>query len=218
MLDRDTIKQVKMKEKKFKDYLWRTRKLLEINLQSRNLIKGLSPLIRYSGPFLKWTREGLQKIDQRKRKKADDDAQSLTSEKCHSRTIYVKKKEGRGVANIEDRVDASKRQLEDYLKKKKQRKTNYNDQKQYKHQQNNPNEETKIGKKQLYWYLKRQTNEITLEKIWTWLRKQNFLRETELLLITAWNNVIRTKQNFIRRNKIANIGYVVIETKRSNSY
>ena len=42
ILEADTIKQVKMKEKIKKEYLRRTRKLLETNLCSRNLIKGIN--------------------------------------------------------------------------------------------------------------------------------------------------------------------------------
>ena len=60
----DTITQVKMKNKIQKEYLRRTRKLLDTKLNSRNLIKGIDtwalPLVRYSGPFLKWTRDELR--------------------------------------------------------------------------------------------------------------------------------------------------------------
>ena len=59
ILEADTIEQVEMKEKIQKEYLRRTRKLLETKLNSRNLIKRINtwavPLVRYSGPFLKWT-------------------------------------------------------------------------------------------------------------------------------------------------------------------
>ena len=41
-LEADTIKQVKMKGKIQKEYLRRTRKLLETKLSSRNLIKGIN--------------------------------------------------------------------------------------------------------------------------------------------------------------------------------
>ena len=62
ILEADTIK-VQMKDTIRKEYLRRTRKLLEIKLSSRNLTKGINtwavPLVRYSGPFLKWTREEL---------------------------------------------------------------------------------------------------------------------------------------------------------------
>ncbi len=61
ILEADTIKQVQMKDTIRKEYLRRTRKLLETKLNSRNLIKEINtwavPLVRYSGPFLKWTRE-----------------------------------------------------------------------------------------------------------------------------------------------------------------
>ena len=57
ILEADTIKQVEMKDKIQKEYLKRTRKLLETKLFNRNLIKGINtwavPLVRYSGPFLK---------------------------------------------------------------------------------------------------------------------------------------------------------------------
>ena len=62
----------KRKKKKKKVCLRRTRKLLEIKLCRRNLTKLIQtwavPLIRYSEPFLKWTREELQGMVQNRRK------------------------------------------------------------------------------------------------------------------------------------------------------
>ena len=64
ILEADTIKQVQMKDMIRKEYLRRIRKLPETKLSSRNLIKGINtwavPLVRYSGPFLKWTRDKLK--------------------------------------------------------------------------------------------------------------------------------------------------------------
>ena len=67
ILEADTIKQAEMKEKIQKEYLRRTRKLLETKLNNRNLIKGINtwaiPLVREpfsSGPetnLNKWTKE-----------------------------------------------------------------------------------------------------------------------------------------------------------------
>ena len=104
----DIIKQVEMKEKIKKGYLRRTRKLLETKLSRRNLIKGINtwavPLVRYSGPFLKWTREELKQMDQRTRKLID--------------RLYVsRKRRGRRLASIEDSVDTSIQRLEDYIEK-----------------------------------------------------------------------------------------------------
>ena len=64
ILKADTIKQVEMKDKIQKEYLRKTRKLLETKLNSRNLIKGINtwvlPLVRHSGPSLKWTKDELK--------------------------------------------------------------------------------------------------------------------------------------------------------------
>ena len=67
--------------KKKEEYLRRTRKLLETKLYSRYLIKGINNwtilLVRYSGPFLKWTRREIRQMNQ----KVDDDTHGLTSER-----------------------------------------------------------------------------------------------------------------------------------------
>ena len=99
-----------MKEKIQKEYLRRTRKLLKTKLSCRNLIKGINtwivPLVRYSGPFLKWTRDELKQMDQRTRK-------LMTVHKAlHPRDdvdrLYVSGKERvKRLASIEDIVDAS---------------------------------------------------------------------------------------------------------------
>ena len=120
ILEADTIKQVQMKDLIWKEYLRRKRKLLETKLSSRNLIKGINtwavPQVRYCGPFLKWTREELKQIEQRTRK-------LMTMHKAlHHRDdvdrLYVSRKEGgRGLASIEDTVDASIQRLKDYIEK-----------------------------------------------------------------------------------------------------
>ena len=109
-----------MKDKIRIKYLRRTRKLLETKLSCRNLIKGKNtwavPLVRYSGPFLEWTRDELKQMDQRTRK-------LMTMHKAlHPRDdvdrLYVSREEGeRGLASIEDSVDASIQRLEDYIEK-----------------------------------------------------------------------------------------------------
>ena len=109
-----------MKDMIRKEYLRRTRKLLETKLSSRNLIKGINtwavPLVRYSGPFLKWTREELKQMEQRTRK-------LMTMHMAlHPRDdvdrLYVSRKKGeRGLAKIEDTVDASIQRLEHYIEK-----------------------------------------------------------------------------------------------------
>ena len=108
--------------------------------------------------------------------------------------LYVLRKEGwRRLACIEDSVNRSKRQVEDNKKSKERLITAT---------KNNTNNKrvnrTTITtqQKQLYGHFKRQTSKMSHEKIRTWLRKGNFKRETESLLITAQDNVIRT--NYIK--------------------
>ena len=109
----DTIKQVQTKDTK--EYLRRTRKLIEIKLSSRNLNKEINtwavPLVRYSGPFLKWTKEELKQMDQRTRK-------LMTMHKAlHPRDDVDRKEWRRRLASIKDTVDATIQRLEDYIEK-----------------------------------------------------------------------------------------------------
>ena len=96
-----------MKNKIQKEYLRRTRKPLETKLSCRNLIKGINawavPLVRYSRPFLKWTRDELRQMDERTRKLM------AMYKSLHPRDDVDRlRKEGvRGVAGIEDSVDTS---------------------------------------------------------------------------------------------------------------
>ena len=118
ILEADTIKQVEMKNKIQKEYLRRTRKLLETKLSSRKLIKGINtwavPLVRYSGPFLKWTRNEAGQMDQRTRKPMTMH-QALHPRDDVDRLYASRKEGGRGLASIADSVDASIQWLEDYI-------------------------------------------------------------------------------------------------------
>ena len=55
--------------------------------------------------------------------------------------------------------------------------------------------------KQLYGRFKRLINNISHQKTWTWIRKGNFKRETESLLIAALDNAIRTNHIKARIDK-----------------
>ena len=75
-------------------------------------------LVRYSGPFLKLTRDKLKQMDQRTRK-------LMTMHKALNpiddvdRLYVSRKEEGIGLASIEDSVDASIQRFEDYIEKNK---------------------------------------------------------------------------------------------------
>ena len=106
--------------------------------------------------------------------------------------LYLSRKERkRGLASIEDSGNASIQRLENGIEKHEGGlitailTTRW------------PTEWWQLRKweeKQLYGHFKWLINKIFYEKIWTWLRKENFEIETEYLLIAAQNNAIRTHQ------------------------
>ena len=88
---------------------------------------------------------------------------------------------------MEDSIDASVHQLEDYMEKHRGRLITFT--------RNNTNDTRSSGTaitrkqkwevKQLCKRLKRLTSDISQEKTWTYLRKGNLKRETESLQIAA---------------------------------
>ena len=170
-------------------------------LFSWNLIKGINtrsvPLVRYSGPFLKWSRDEHKQMDQRTRK-------LMTMHKAlHPRDdvdrLYVSRKEGgRGLASIEDSVDASIQRLEDYIQKHDGGPiiAVRNDTDNTMDNRMTITRKQKWEGKRFYGCFKQLINNISHDKTWTWLRKGNFKREAESLLIVAQNNAVRT--NHIR--------------------
>ena len=232
ILEADTIKQVKMKDKIRKEYLRRTRKLLETKLSSRNIIKAINtwavPLVRYSVPFLKLTRDELRQMDQRTRK-------LMTIHKAlHPRDdverLYVPRKEGgRGLAIIKDSVDASIQRLEDYTEKHERGLISAirNDTDNTRDERMKRTSKQKWEKKQLYDRFKRLINNISHQKTWTRLRKGNLKRETESFLIAAQDNakrsnhikvkIDRTQQNSKRRlcgDRDETISHVISECSK----
>ena len=107
--------------------------------------------------------------------------------------LYVSRKEwGRELVSIEDSVDASIQRLEDYIEKHdrgvitaiRNDTDNTIDDRMTTRKQ-------KWEEKQLYGCLKCLINSISHQKTWNWLRKGNFKKETESLLIAAQDNAIR---------------------------
>ena len=122
ILETDTMKQAEMNEKIRKEFLRTTRKLPETKFCSRNLIKRINiravPLVRYSGPFSKWTKEKLRQMDQRIRKLMTIQKALYPRENIHR--LYGSRKEGgRRLASVEDCFDASSQVHESDVKKRK---------------------------------------------------------------------------------------------------
>ena len=60
----------------------------------------------------------------------------------------------------------------------------------------------KLKGKELYGRFRRLINNISLNKTWIWLKKGNFKRETESLLMAAQNSAIRTNHIKARIDKM----------------
>ena len=176
-MEADTITQVRMKDTIRKEYLMRTRKLLETKLSRRNLIKGINtwavPLVRYSGLFLKWTREELKQMDQRTRKLIT--MHKALQPRDNVDRLYVSRKEGgRGLASIEDTIDASIQRLEDYIEKHERGliTTIRKDTDNTIDERVTTTWKQKWEGKQLFGHFKRLINNISHQKTWTCLRKK----------------------------------------------
>ena len=118
--------------------------------------------------------------------------------------LYVSRKEGgRRLASIEDNVDASIRRLEDYIEKHEGGLITAikNDTNNTMDNQMTITRKQKWEGKQLSKPFKRLVNNISHDKTGTWLRKGNFKRETESLLIAAQNNAVRTNHIKVRKDK-----------------
>ena len=150
-----------------------------------------------SGPEIdlnKWTKELKRLMTMHKALHPRDDVDRL----------YVSRKEGgRGLTSIEDNVDASIRRLEDYIEKNEGGliTANRNDTDNTMDNRMTITRKQKWEGKQLYGRFKRQINQISHDKTWTWLKKGNIKRETESLQKAAQNNAVRINHIKARINK-----------------
>ena len=142
----------------------------------------------------KWTKELEMTMHEALHPRDDSDRQ------------YIPRKEGeRGLTGIEESVDASIQRLEYYIQKHNGGLITA----MVKDTDNTMNKRMTITRKQiwegkqLYWCFKRLINNISLDKIWIWLRKGIIKRETESLLTAAQNNAGRSNHTKARIKKDA---------------
>ena len=114
--------------------------------------------------------------------------------------LYMSRRDGgSGLAS----VDASIQRFEDYIGKHDEGLFTaiINDTDNTKDNRMTITRKQKWEEKQLYGRFKRLINNIPHQKTWTWLRKVNFKRKTESLLIAVQNNAIRTNHIKTRIDK-----------------
>ena len=118
--------------------------------------------------------------------------------------LYVSRKGvGRGLASIEDSIEAAIQRLEDNIEKHEREliMAIINDTDNTIDDRMTTTKTQKWEKKQIYGRFKLLINNISLQKTWTWLRKGNLKRETKSLLIGEQDNAIRTNHIKARIDK-----------------
>ena len=134
------------------------------NYSKPNYIKGentwVVPLVRYSGPFLKLTREELQQMDQRTRKLMTMH-KALHPREDVDRFHMSRKERGRGLTSIQDSIDASIQRLENKIRKHGRRLITAirNNTDNASINRTKTTRKLKWERKQLYGYFKQQTSE-----------------------------------------------------------
>ena len=142
----------------------------------------------------KWTKE-LEKLMTMNR--------ALHSRDDVNRLYAPRKERGRGLADIENSVYTSIQRLEDYIEKHERglitairnNTDNTIDNRMTITRKKNGKENNSTG------ISKRLINTMSHEKTWTWLRKGNFKRETESLLMAAQTSAVRTNHIKARIDK-----------------
>ena len=204
VLQAEEIKVTEMKKRVGQEYKRRVRKILETKLNGNNLIKAINtwavPIVRYSAPFLDWTKQERREMDRHTRK-------LMTMHKAlHPKSdvdrLYISRRDGgRGLVSVEDAIETAIRGLENYAHESEERllcgarSPDANREKlpvkEFKREKAKEREES-WRTKTLHGQFLRQTEDIAGEGRWGWMRKAGLKRETESLILAAQEQAIRT--------------------------
>ena len=189
VLEADEVMVNEMKDKVKKEYYRRVRKVLERNLNSRNVFKAINTwavsVVRYSAAFLGWSRLQLEGIDRRTRKLLT--MHNGNHPKSNVDRLYLSRSEGgRGLIGVQDTVETAILGLRNYVRNSKE---SYRE---------TLNEHKKRKKRMKGKHSGHKNN------WWEWLRKGCLRRITETLIITQKQairiNNIKTKIDKTQEN------------------
>ena len=114
----EEVKQEQMKNILKKEYKRRIRKILQSKLNGGNKIKAINTwavsLLRYSAPFVNWTKEEVREMDRMTRKTMTMNA-ALHPRDSVCRLHIPRKQGGRGLIGIEDCVELAILGLKNYV-------------------------------------------------------------------------------------------------------
>ena len=203
ILEADTFLEEEMKLNVSKEYSRRLGKVLKSKLNGGNLVRGVNTwavsLLRYSAAFVSWRKSELQAID-RKTRKLFTIYGALHLKSDVDRLYILRKERGGGLIPIEDCVELAIRGLEVYAHRSEERliQAARGDRihgleaasvlKKSKKEKGLEDLEEKV----LHGQYLRQTKEVRSDQCWAWLQNRDLRRETEILIVAAQNQSIRT--------------------------
>ena len=214
ILEADDIKHDKMKEKIFREYTDRLKRVLRSKLNSGNLFNAINTwavsLYRYGAGVVEWTKDELKQIDRRTRKMI------AMHRGMHPRSdvdrMYVEReKGGRGLMSVEETVKYESHSLKKYAEASSVRvissaarvvKSDEEEmtQSRYREMQKSKRAEEWIEKPMNGQYI-RQTKELTAPQTWKWMSRGSLKRETESLIVAAQDQALRTNYRKARIEK-----------------
>ena len=212
IMESNYIHEKRMKEQFRKEYLRRTRLVLQSKLNGRNKISAINTwavsLMRYGAGIINWRKDELKEIDRRTRKLMTMN-KALNPNSDVAR-LYVKRKDGgRGLISIEDCVKEEENNLAWYVQNSNEEMLQIvklhghlkiDESKEPKTFKKDNREKTKSDwqDKKMHGQFVRDNNEADWKRTWGWLNKGDLKATTEALVCSAQEQSLRT--NYIKHN------------------
>ena len=205
VLQLDSIMNREMKEKvksKCKSQKFRrVKELLRSQLNGGNVIAGMNAwavgIIRYGAGVLDWTKEELKSIDIKTRKLMTMNG-SLHPRGNVGRLYLARKEGGRGLISCEECVNVEVQNLDKYLSEEWMFKCVAREKRLSEVEDPDVFEKRLKEKKRSQWLEKRlhgrflkDTEKVTTERTWQWLKEGHLKKETEAMVCAAQEQVLR---------------------------
>ena len=203
VLQSDSIMNREMKEKVKSEYIRRVKKLLIPQLNEGNVIAGMNAwavgIIRYEAGVLDWTKEELKSIDIKTRKLMTMNG-SLHPKGNVGRLYFARKEGGRELISCEECVNVEVQNLDKYLSESEEWMFRFVAGEKSLSEVEHPDAFKKRLKeeKRRLWLGKllhgrflKDTEKVSTDKSWQWLKGGHLEKETEVMVCVAQEQELR---------------------------